>query len=188
MPETEKEIQLTDGPDAAPALGGPAPFFHSHSEGSGVTLEGFKGSWTIVFSHPEDLLPVFKTRTVHYLLCKRKTRVIAICDSEAICQQGGNFITKYVSKHSLTLLDDSDREISMGYGLGESDEKGVFVVDPGGILRIKLYVPMAAQRDFHDILTLVDALQNADRAKKKHPGKSSWKSRLGLVERSGSPA
>lgn len=170
-----------------PALGGPAPYFETTIGNEIVTSDDFKGGWTIVFSHPGDLMPVFKTRTINYILCKRRTKVVALGDGRpAGAATGRNIIKKYILKHSLSVIDDPDKKIAESYGLtdgdGASDEeaKGIFVIDPLGILRIKLYFPLAAERNFYEILKLVDALQDADKQRNK-----KQKGAVGRVESPG---
>ena len=154
-----------------PVLGAAAPFFETAKKEDGVTIDNFRGSWVILFSHPDDLMPVFKTRTINYILCKRRIKAVAIGHRESLdIMSPGNFLKKYMVNHSLTVIDDGDNQIAMKYGLDCSDNggsaKGVFVIDPKGYLRIKLFYSLKTERDFTEILKLVDALQSADRQSK----------------------
>jgi peroxiredoxin (alkyl hydroperoxide reductase subunit C) len=173
-----------------PLLGEPAPDFETVIAGHAINLKDFKGKWVIVYSHPEDLLPVFKTRTMNYVLCKRRTKVIALGDGQtAGIDAGKNLIKKYILKHNLTIVDDSGRGIAESYGLspktpdGLEEEKGVFIVDPRGILRVKLYLPLTAERNFYENLTLIDTLQAADRQEMLRTDKGAWRRRLDVVIR-----
>ena len=156
---------------AGPILGVIAPFFETAKKEDGITVNNFKGSWVILFSHPDDLFPVFKTRTINYVLCKRCIKAVAIGHRESLdTMLPGSFLKKYMVNHSLTVIDDGDNQIAMRYGLDCSDKggaaKGVFVIDPKGYLRIKLFYSLKTERDFTEILKLVDALQTADRHSK----------------------
>ncbi len=158
--------------ERGPSLGEPAPDFETIIAGLTIKFTDFKGKWIVIFSHPEDLLPVFRTRTVKYLLCKRRTKAIALGDRQTEgVETGRNLLKKYILKHSLTILDDSAGEIAKSYGLSQSVEeglqgvKGVFIVDPKGILRAKLYLPLTSDRNFYDVLKLIDALQTSDKQK-----------------------
>ena len=156
---------------AGPVLGATAPFFETAKKEDGITIDNFKGSWIILFSHPDDLIPIFKTRTMNYILCKRRIKAVAIGNRESLeTMSPGCFPEKYMVNHSLTIIDDGDNQIAMRYGLGCSDKggaaKGVFVIDPKGYLRIKLFFSLKTERDFTEILKLVDALQNADKQSK----------------------
>lgn len=175
-------------PGSGPSIGAPAPLFEIQIGGNQISLKDFKGHWIILFSHPEDLLPIFRTRTINYVLCKRRVKAIALgnrTSSDVI--SGRNFVKKYILRHSLTIVDDESRKIADAYGVCKQDPdcqdeaKGVFVIDPKGILRIKLFCASETERDFSEILKLVDALQNADRQRKNQPRLNRLRRHLSVV-------
>jgi hypothetical protein len=49
----------------------------------------------------------------------------------------------------------------------------IFVVDPKGILRAKLYLPLTAERNFYEVLKLIDVLQTADSQKMLNSGRKT---------------
>ncbi len=178
--------------ERGPLFGEPAPDFETIIAGQAIRLRDFRGKWVVIFTHPADLLSVFKTRTIKYILCKRRTRVIALGDGEAEgIDTGRNLLKKYILKHNLMLVDDSGGRIAESYGLSpegresQEEEKGVFIVDPKGILRVKLYMPLSSDRNFYEILKLIDALQDADRQKALRGGKGPLRRRLDMVIRPG---
>ena len=180
------DIKVSRGP----SLGEPAPFFETEIAGNKISLNDFRGRWVIIFTGPADVLPVFKTRTINYLLCKRKTKVIALGDGNTEgLSTGRNLLKKYILKHNLTIVDDSDGNIAGEYGLSSEytdepyEEKGVFIIDPKGILRVKLYIPRNDEGDFYEMLKLIDALQMTDSQKTRSPEKSGWRRRLNVVIR-----
>ena len=155
-----------------PVLGEPAPFFKATKKEGGIRLDKLKGSWVILFSHPDDLLPIFETRTIKYVLCKRRINAVAIgCNHSPQATSETSFFEKYMVKHSLTIIDDADNQVAISYGLDSADEdssvKGVFVIDPKSNLRMKLFFPIDTERDFMEILKLVDALQVAEKQNKQ---------------------
>lgn len=167
-------------------LGEPAPYFEVPVGDNSVSIKDFNGSWLLIFSHPDDIMPVFKTRTIKYVLCKRRIKAIALSNGQTSpLLPGKNVVKKYILKHSLTIIDDADKSIAKKFGLNnpepDGETKGIFVIDPGGILRIKLYFPMAAERNFHEILKLIDALQEADKVKQEKPRGLGWKNPLRIV-------
>jgi peroxiredoxin (alkyl hydroperoxide reductase subunit C) len=176
--------------ERGPSFGEPAPDFEAIISGHTIKLRDFKGKWVVIFSHPEDLLSVFRTRTIKYLLCKRRTKVIALGEgqTEGIDIEK-NLLRKYVLKHNLMVVDDSAGGIAESYGLsrenheGRDEEKGVFIVDPKGILRVKLYLPLHAERNFYEILKLIDALQTTDRQRMTRIDKGTWRRRLDMAIR-----
>jgi peroxiredoxin (alkyl hydroperoxide reductase subunit C) len=168
--------------EKGPLFGELAPDFETLIAGHTIKLSDFRGKWVIIFSHPRDLLPVFRTRTVQYLLCKRRTKVIGLGNSQTEgIETGRNLLKKYILKHSLTILDDSAGEIAKSYGLlatgneGLKEAKGVFIVDPKGVLRAKLFLPLSAERNFYEVLKLIDALQTADKQKMRCADKKTVK-------------
>lgn len=172
-----------------PALGEPAPHFNTLLS---VTLQNskkLKGHWIVIVSHPADIVSVFKTRTIHYVLCKRKIKVCYLQPGPSSgLPAGRNLLSKYINRHSVAMIEDPDREIAASYGLitgseSRENEKGVFVIDPKGILRIKLYSAPAVERNFYEILKLVDALQTADRQRSTQTGRGLWRRGLDIVIR-----
>jgi peroxiredoxin 2/4 len=171
-----------------PVLGSPAPFFEADKKDGKITIDDFKGNWVILFSHPDDLFSVFKTRTINYILCKRRIKAVAVGRRYSPdATLAANFIEKYIVNHSLTVIDDVDGQIVQRYGLDSAgngaSEKGVFVIDPAGNLRMKLFFPMETERDFTEILKLVDALQIADKQnkqKKQSAKVKNFKAKIGL--------
>ncbi len=176
--------------ERGPSFGEPAPDFETIISGQTIRLRDFRGKWVVIFTHPKDLLSIFKTRTIKYILCKRRTKVIALGDAhtEGI-DTGRNLLKKYILRHNLMIVDDSDGGIATRYGLFpvadglQEEEKGIFIVDPKGILRVKLYFPLAAERNFYEILKLIDALQAADNHKTPGSGKGALRRRLDMVIR-----
>ena len=180
----DETVEITRGP----ALGESAPYFETDIAGSRISLHDFKGRWIIIFSDPDDLLPVFKTRTINYVLCKRRTKAIALGrGTEDAPPPGKNPVKKYILRHNLTVVDDSAGDIAEAYGLpplAGRQERGVFIVDPKGILRAKLYQPLTRERNFYDMLKLIDALQMTDCQKTGSSEKGGWRKRLDIVIRS----
>lgn len=173
---------------SGPSIGEPAPYFEGLIGEDRITSGDFKGNWLILLSNPEDLLAVFKTRTINYLLCKRRIRVLALVNEKIpSAPKEKNFLKKYIRNHRMTMLDVSEGEFATNYGLLCAPEgkghKGIFVIDTKGILRMKLYFPPDGERNLYEILKLVDALQSADRQRSEQSKAKSWKRRLEVVIR-----
>jgi peroxiredoxin (alkyl hydroperoxide reductase subunit C) len=176
--------------ERGPLFGEPAPDFETIIAGQTIRLKDFRGKWVIIFTHPGDMLSVFKTRTIKYILCKRRTKVIALGDGQTEgIDTGRNLLKKYILKHNLMIVDDSDGGIAGSYGLSllgrepKDEEKGVFIVDPKGILRVKLYLPLALDRNFYEILKLIDVLQATDKQKALRTGNKTLRRRFDMVIR-----
>lgn len=181
-------MHVNDQSGRGPSLGEPAPFVEELYSRRARKNERSLGGWTVLISHPGDLLPLFRTRTINYVLCKRRIRIVMLDgNGPDSVVPGGNFLTKYMARHNVAFLDDRESIISHSYGLNgggpDGDAKGVFVIDPRGILRIKLYFDPAQPRNFYEILKLVDALQETDSQKKRRPASGVWRRRLNIVSR-----
>lgn len=161
-----------------PGIGEAAPYLEAIAKGSRIRTSDFKGKWVILFTHPDDLLPIFRTRTMNYVLCRRKIRAIALMDGHDGEAPVGSILGRYLVKHALTVVDDHGGAISRRLGLGSTlddcvgEVKGVFVIDPKGVLRMRLCTPRTTERDFTEILKLVDALQAADKQREAKAGET----------------
>ncbi len=180
-----------DAGTTGPLLGEKAPFFEVTAGESIINLDDFKKRWLIIITHPDDMLPVFKTRTMKYLLCKRRITVIAVANGQpSSVIAGRNFVKRYMMKHSLLIINDKDGHIVSRYCLNETGQhmhnasKGVFVVDPKGILRINLLSDVSSERNFYEIVRLVDMLREEHRQKKKQ-ARASGTSRPKIVLETG---
>ncbi len=179
----EKAASASDSTESqiGPALGEPAPLFETKIGETPISLKDFRKSWLILFTHAGDILPLLKTRTIQYILCKRRTKAVALGEASA-AETGGGFLKKYILKHNLMIVDDCGGTIAECYGLHANSEgeemKGVFIIDPRGILRVKLFSPVSAEQNFYDILKLRDALQAADTKKAQTRSPKTWKQRL----------
>ncbi|MEJ2685262.1 MAG: hypothetical protein P8Z71_12820 [Candidatus Sulfobium sp.] len=181
-------MHVNDESGRGPSLGDAAPFVEAFYHKKAQKNERSRGGWTILISHPGDLLPLFRTRTINYVLCKRRIRIVMLVgNGPGSAVSDGNFLTKYIIRHNVAFLDDRESIISHGYGLNgdgpDGDAKGVFVIDPRGILRMKLYFDLSHPRNFYEILKLVDALQEADSQRKRKPASGAWRRRLSIVSR-----
>lgn len=181
-------MHTNDEAGRGPSLGEPAPLIETLFPRKSQKKDSSKGSWIILVSHPHDLLPLFKTRTINYILCKRRTKVLMLRSGgtdDGV--EDGNFLMKYITRHNVAFLDDPDKAVAAGYGLDENTEevKGAFVIDPAGILRMKLYFDHASPRNFYEILKLLDTLQEADSQRKRKPAPGVWKRRLSIAGRTG---
>jgi peroxiredoxin (alkyl hydroperoxide reductase subunit C) len=72
-------------------------------------------------------------------------------------------------KIDFPLVDDQSRSISNKFGMLHEtvnttrDVRGVFIVDPGNIIRFIQFYPMEVGRNFHEIKRAIIALQTAER-------------------------
>lgn len=152
----------------------------------------FKGSWGILFSHPDDFTPICTTELGELTKLnqigefqKRETKLLGLsCNSIESHQAWIKDIEAY-SKSPMTfpIIADPSRQIAAELGMLSQDcldMKGipltvrtVFILDPQVRIRLMLTYPASVGRNFVEILRVLDSLQLAS----KHPitTPANWK-------------
>jgi len=136
--------------------------------------ENYKGSWFVFFSHPADFTPVCTTEFVAFQkrfeeFNKLGCKLIGLSIDQVFSH------IKWVEwiKENLDIeirfpiIADDTGEISKKLGLihpgkGTNTVRGVFIVDPEGIIRAILYYPQELGRNMDEILRIVKGLQVSD--------------------------
>jgi len=168
-------------PASLPRIGDKAPAFKA------VTTQGeidfpaqYAGSWVILFSHPADFTPVCTSEFMTFASMEAQF-------AEANCKLVGLSVDGLYShiawlrtikdkieykgmkniEVKFPLIEDITMEIAKKYGMiqGESNTKavrGVFVIDPKGIVRTVIYYPLSLGRNFDELYRVILALQAAD--------------------------
>ena len=159
-------------PRALPRLNEPAPAFDAVSTHGPLNLEGYCGSWVVLFSHPADFTPVCTTEFIAFarahgrfegLGCKLVGLSVDSTFSHIAWVR--NIKERFDVDVDFPIIDDTSMRIASAYGMiqpGESDTsavRAVFVIDPDGMLRAMMYYPMTTGRSVAEILRLVEALQ-----------------------------
>ncbi|WP_174550476.1 peroxiredoxin [Nocardia shimofusensis] len=165
-----------------PRIGDPAPAF------TAVTTQGtinfpadYKGKWVILFSHPADFTPVCTSEFITFASMqeefgKYNTELVGLSvdglySHIAWLRTIKDKITfRGMSDVEVTfpLIEDITMEVARRYGMimpGEDSTKavrGVFVVDPAGIIRTMIYYPLSTGRNFDELLRVIKSLQTAD--------------------------
>lgn len=133
------------------------------------------GKWFILFSHPADFTPVCTTEFVAFQKRYGEFRSLN-------CELIGLSIDQVYShlkwldwireklgvEIKFPLIADDMGEVATRLGLvhpgkGTNTVRGVFVVDPRGVLRAMLFYPQELGRNMEEILRMVQGLQIADR-------------------------
>ena len=157
-----------------PLLGDRLPEFEAATTLGPIKLpDDFKGSWFVLFSHPADFTPVcttefaaFQKRVSQFdaLGCKLVALSIDQVFShikwlEWIQEKLGIEITFPVIAATESLA------VKLGMlhpNKGTNTVRVVFIVDPGGLLRLMIYYPQEVGRNLDEVLRAVKALQTAD--------------------------
>ena len=179
-------IETESRPVGLPRLNEPAPQFEAVTTHGTLKLSDFEGRWLILFSHPADFTPVCTTEFLAFTeifpeLQKRGTDLLGLSIDSVYSHIAWvrNIEEKSGVKIPFPVIADLDRKVATAYGMvmpGESKtetSRCVFVIDPSGVLRAKIYYPLTTGRNMDEILRLVDALQTADANKVATP--ANWR-------------
>ena len=161
--------------DAAPRIGDHAPEFRCRSTGGPISLADYRGRWLIFFSHPADFTPVCTTEFVAFA---RHAEDFA----KANCALLGHSVDSLFShmawlraiearfevKVPFPVIEDPSMAIARAYGMldpaakNSATVRGLFIIDPEGIIRMSCFYPMSAGRNVAEILRTLHALQAGD--------------------------
>ena len=165
-----------------PRIGEPAPEFKAVTTQGEINFPSdYKGSWTILFSHPADFTPVCTSEFITFASLEDKF-------AQANCKLVGLSVDGLYShiawlrtikekieyrgmkdvEVKFPLIEDITMNVAKTYGMiqpGESNTKAVravFFIDPKGIIRTIIYYPLSLGRNFDELYRVLVALQTAD--------------------------
>lgn len=177
-----QDESIVDGP---PRLEERAPHFEGRSTQGHIELGDFTGKWLVFFAHPADFTPVCASEFVAFA---RHAEQFA----ELGCQLLGLSIDsvyahlawresireRFGVSIDFPILEDVSMQIARRYDMvqprnARSAVRALFIIDPQGRLRAKMYYPVDVGRSVDEVLRLVQALQTVDRLKVVTP--EGWK-------------
>ncbi len=164
-------------------LGDKAPAFEAETtNGKIVFPKDFKGKWIILFSHPSDFTPICTTEFILFSeMMKDFEKLNTILIGLSIDSLSSHLawlyaIEEQISFHGITktkirfpLIADLSGEISQKYGMihpncsNVKTVRGVFFIDPEGIIRTILFYPQSTGRNFDELKRILMSLQLADK-------------------------
>ena len=145
------------------------------TQGKKVLPDDYKGKWFILFSHPGDFTPVCTTEFVAFQkrynqFKKLNTELIGLSIDQVFAHiQWIRWIKKHLKVDiKFPVIGDDRGLVATKLGLihpakGLNTVRGVFIVDPKGIIRAILYYPQELGRNLDEILRMVRALQISDK-------------------------
>lgn len=169
-----------------PRLNEPAPDFHAKTTFGDKTLEGYKGKWLVLFSHPSDFTPVCTTEFMGFALKQPEFEKLN-CELLGLSIDSIHSHIAWVRSIkdnfgvdiNFPIIADLSMQVAKDYGMiheGASDTaavRAVFVIDPDSNMRAMLYYPMSNGRSVDEVFRLVQALQTSDGHKVATP--ENWK-------------
>lgn len=158
-------------------VGKPAPEFKMNAvkgDGSGFTevkLGDYKGKWLVMFFYPLDFTFVCPTEITGF--SKRaeefrdlKAELLAVsCDSQYSHEAWINQDAKQggLGKIKFPIAADKTTEVSRKYGIQIEEEgialRGLFIIDPEGILRYSVVHDLNVGRSVDETLRVLKAFQ-----------------------------
>lgn len=149
-----------------------------------ISLSDFKGKWLVLFFYPldftfvcpteitafNDKLPEFKKLNAEVVGCSVDSQFSHLAWKSVPRNKGG------LGDISFPLLADLDKSIGRGYEVlldAGITLRGVFIIDPKGIIRYKLVHDLGIGRNPDEILRVLAAIQQVDKSGEVCP--ANWK-------------
>ncbi len=157
---------------ARPGLGDMAPDFTARSTMGPVRLSDRRGRWVLLFTHPADFTPVCTSEFIALAAAKPEFDAIG-CEivAHSIDSLPAHFAwirsieTNTGRKIDFPVVEDIGLSIARAYGMihdgsaSTATVRGVFAIDPDGVIQAMQFYPMAVGRNVQELLRLVRALQ-----------------------------
>ena len=166
--------------DRMPMIGDVAPSFHAMTTKGTINFpEDYKGSWTVLFSHPADFTPVCTTEFITFSkledeFAKLNTKLIGLSIDSLHSHLA--WVKSIESIHwkdaenvvvPFPIVVDIKMDIARKYGMlhtiaNTQTVRAVFIIDPESVIRTVLYYPMSTGRNIPEILRIIQSLQLHD--------------------------
>ena len=174
-----------------PRLGEPAPPFEALTSQGVLTLDDFKGSWLVLFSHPADFTPVCTTEFMTFasmqpefekLNCKLLGLSIDSTYSHIAWLRTIKEKIEYKGMKSVEVnfpvISDLTMDVAKAFGMLQPSAsttqavRAVFIIDPEAMVRAILYYPLSNGRNMEEIKRMLVAMQLSDKHKVATP--ANW--------------
>ncbi|MEM5830778.1 MAG: peroxiredoxin [Candidatus Aenigmatarchaeota archaeon] len=154
------------------------------TDGIKVIPRDYKGKWLVVFAHPADFTPVCTTEFVAFQrryeeFKKLNTELLGLSIDQVFSHiKWIEWIKdKLGVEIKFPIIADDLGEVSKKLGLihpnkGTNTVRGVYIIDPEGIVRVMLFYPQEIGRNIDEILRIIKALQTSDKHKVAIP--ANW--------------
>ena len=158
-----------------PRIGDRAPDFACRSTRGQVAMAGYRGRWLVFFSHPADFTPVCTSEFVAFAKAAPAFEAIG-CDLLGLSVDSlfshlawvRAIEERFSLKIPFPICEDPSMAIAKAYGMldaaagSSATVRGLFVIDPEGVVRMSCFYPMSTGRSVAEILRTVKALQLSD--------------------------
>jgi len=152
-------------------VGQPAPTFageaYADNTITSLSLEDYKGQWTLLFFYPLDFTFVCPTEikgysAQHEEFKKRNVQIVG-CSIDSVHAHKA-WVEGSLGAINFPLLSDITKNIARDYGVLIEEEgialRGTFIIDPEGVLRYMVVHDLNVGRSVDETLRVIDALQS----------------------------
>ncbi|MFA6018268.1 MAG: peroxiredoxin [Patescibacteria group bacterium] len=150
----------------------PAPNFENitaycHGEFTKISLSSYQGSWTVLFFYPRDFTFVCPTEIKGFQkhqeeFTKLNTKIIAASTDSEWSHKA--WFERDLPEITYPILADTTQKLTRDYEvLNEDDgsaERGLFIIDPEGIIKYSLVSAGSVGRSVKEVLRVLAALQS----------------------------
>ncbi len=158
-----------------PRIGEPAVPFRVRTTLGERTLEGYRGRWLLLFSHPSDFTPVCASEFIAFAKVFDQFQALG-CELLGLSVDSlyahlawvRSIRTEFGVEIPFPVAEDLSMSIAAAYGMihpadaDTSTVRATFLIDPTGIVRLLTYYPMATGRNVDELLRALAALQETD--------------------------
>ncbi len=159
-------------PRGMPFLYEPAPDFEARSTMGMIASRSYRGRWLLFFSHPADFTPVCTSEIVAFARAAPKFAKLD-CDLLALSIDGLYSHLAWLQSIKSTfdidipfpIIEDTSMSIAKAYGMlppaaiSSSTVRGMFLIDPEGIIKAITWYPISTGRSVEEALRLVRAVR-----------------------------
>lgn len=139
------------------------------------SLEGYRGRWLFLFSHPADFTPVCTSEFIAFAHAHPTFEAMG-CDLLGLSVDSlfahlawvRSIREEFGVEIPFPIAEDLSMSIAQAYGMihpGDTSTatvRGSFLIDPAGIVRMLSFYPMAIGRNVDEIVRTLAALQEND--------------------------
>jgi peroxiredoxin (alkyl hydroperoxide reductase subunit C) len=134
-----------------------------------ATLDDYKGKWLVLFFYPADFTFICPTEVLAFntavpVLASRNAELLGVSTDSVWAHVA--WMEFHIGNLDFPLASDRTHAVSRSYGvLGEDGQaaRGLFIVDPEGVLRYEVVHDEPVGRSVNEMLRVLDALQTPGR-------------------------
>ncbi|MCU5772444.1 peroxiredoxin [Erwiniaceae bacterium BAC15a-03b] len=163
---------------AAPACNAPpflyeeAPNFVARSTHGDISLNAYRGRWVMLFSHPADFTPVCTSELIAFARAAPRFEALN-CQLLGLSIDGlyshlawlNSIKVNFAVDIPFPLIEDPSMEVARAFGMlprnshSSGTVRGVFLIDPEGIIRAISWYPISTGRSVQELLRQLEAIK-----------------------------